>query len=42
MHCIICRHLLLALFALDPVELQELTPVEAANPEQDQCKPQYI
>jgi hypothetical protein len=45
MHCIICRRLLLAVFALDPTEpeleeLQEPAPVKDANPEQDQGKPQ--
>jgi hypothetical protein len=47
MHCIICHCLILALFALDPMksehkELQESAPVEDANPEQDQGKPQCI
>jgi hypothetical protein len=47
MHCIICHHLLLTLFALDPAEpepeeLQELALVEAANPEQYQGKPRCI
>jgi hypothetical protein len=47
MHCIICRCLILALVALDPTkpepdELQEPAPVEDANPELDQGKPQCI
>jgi hypothetical protein len=47
MHCIICHYLIHALFALDPTEpepeeLQELAPIEDANPEQDQGKPRCI
>jgi hypothetical protein len=47
MHCIICRCLILALFMLDPAELeskelQELAPVEGANVEQDEGKPRCI
>jgi hypothetical protein len=47
MHCIIYHCLILALFTLDltelePEELQEPTPVEDVNPEQDQGKPRCI